>query len=117
MGFYDGMAETAAKLIGKFGADVVFQSTSAGTFDPVIGETVGAITNETTTKGIQKRYSAALIDDTRIKSGDKLFVVDDSYKPLMSDKIKISTEYWNIINIEEVTPAGVSLVYFVQVRK
>jgi len=117
MGFYDGMAETAARLIEKFGADVVFQSTSAGTFDPVIGETVGAITSENTPKGIQKRYKSSQIDETRIKTGDKLFVIDNSYKPDMSDTVKVGTQYWNIVDLEEVTPAGVPLVYFVQVRK
>ena len=111
------MAVTASDLITEFGMPVILQRTSGGTFAPVTGQTIGATQSEITARGIQKSYKASLIDGTRIKHGDKLFVLDDSQTPVLSDKVKVGAEYWSIVSIDAVEPAGIALVYFVQVRK
>ena len=117
MTFYTDMAVVANELIAEFGADVVFRRTSGGTFDPVTGLTTGATTSDNTAKGIQKTYKASLIDGTRIKNGDKLYVIDDGYVPDMGDKLKVASEYWSIVDIQPMVPADTPIVYFVQARK
>lgn len=117
MTFYSEMAVTASELITEFGMPVILQRTSGGTFDPVTGQTTGAITTEITAQGIQKNYKASLIDGTRIKHGDKLYVLDDSQAPDVSDKVKVGVEYWSIVSLDAVEPAAIPIVYFVQVRK
>jgi N-acetylmuramoyl-L-alanine amidase len=117
MTFYSEMAATASELITEFGADVVLQRASGGAFDPATGQTTGVTTSELTAKGIHKRFKASLVDGTRIKHGDKLYVLNDSQVPAMSDKLKVGAEYWSIVNVDSIVPAGTAIVYFVQVRK
>ena len=117
MTFYSEMAAVANDLLAEFGAPVILQRTSGGTFDPVAGSTTGASTSEIAAMGIQKHYKTSLVDGKRIKHGDKLFVLDDSQAPVISDKLKVGSEYWSIVGLNTVEPAGEAIVYFVQVRK
>ena len=117
MTFYTDMAAVANDLLAEFGAPVILLRTTPGTFDPVTETETGATTAELTTTGIQKSYKAELIDGTRIKHGDKLYVLDDTQVPDLTDKLNVGSEYWSIVNIDEKNPAGTALVYLVQVRK
>lgn len=117
MTFYTDMAAVANELLAEFGASVILLRTTPGTFDPVTGTESGATTAELTTTGIQKSYKADLVDGTRIQQGDKLYILDDTQVPDMTDQIKVGSEYWSIVNIDERSPAGTTLVYFAQVRK
>ena len=115
--FYDNMAATTASLIAKFGKDVTVRRTTAGTYDAVTETTTGAVSTDTVTKGIEQTIKSELIDGTRIKTGDRLFVLGNSFAPTVDDDVLIGAVAWSIINVRPVSPAGTDLVYFVQVRK
>lgn len=117
MTFYSDMAAVANELLNEFGSAVVLLRNTPGTFDRVTGVDTGATTAELTTTGLQKSYRADLIDGTRIRHGDKLYVLDDTQVPVLTDKVKVGPEYWSIVNIDEKNPAGTAIVYFVQVRR
>lgn len=117
MTFYSDMASVANDLLTEFGADVILLRSTPGTFDRVTGAETGATTAEITATGIQQSYKADLIDGTRIKHGDRLYVIDDTQTPAMTDKVKVGSDYWSIVNIDETNPAGTVIVYFIQVRK
>ena len=68
-------------------------------------------------KGIVLEYDDALYNGSRIVQGDRRLVLDDTVAPLMTDELTIAGELWKIIAIEDKTPAGVPLVYSLQVRR
>ncbi len=117
MGFYENMAATASSLITKFGKPITISRTVGETDDPVTGVHVTGTTTEYTPNGIFQTIKASLIDGTRIKFGDKMFVIDNSFTPLLTDVVPISGSDWAIEEITPVEPANLALVYFVRIRK
>ncbi len=115
--FYNKMAITAGKLLTKFGSTVTITRTTGRTDDPVTGAVVSGTTTTYSPKGILQTYRDDLVDGSRILSGDRLVVLDDTIEPLTSDKLTINAELWNVVSITQSIPATIALVYFVQVRK
>ena len=112
--FYDDMAATAADLLEEFGAPITFTRTVGEVRNPVTGAiTTPGSTQPFTPNGVIVPIKARLIDGTRIKAGDQVMIIDNSFEPLMSDK----TSGWSIQEIESKKPAGTLLVSFVRVRK
>jgi len=116
MTFYSDMADMVNELLDDFGQTVTLRRTVAGTFDATTETESGGSTSDITTTGIQKNYRQDQIDGTRVQHGDRLYILDDDQVPVLSDKVKVGSVYWNIVDIQTVNPAGTPLAYFVQVR-
>ena len=114
MSFYSNLATTATSLLTKYGQTITFRSKQS--YDPVTGVASGSASDNTTI-GLFQRIPNSLIDGTRIKTGDRLIVIDNSYEPSMNENVVIGSGIWSIQEIEEVNPAGTGLVYFVRIRK
>jgi len=116
--FYNKMATTARNLINRFGQAVVLERITGQTIDPVTGKITQGEDNSKTTRGLLTNYDTNEIDGTLILATDKKLIIDSSVKPLITDRPKISGEYaGSIVHIKESNPAGVPLVYFLQMRK
>ena len=116
MSFYDDMASTSSRLISRFG-QIFMLVREVDSIDPVTGVNTEGATRRYQVNGLLKTYPDNLIDGTRIKHSDRLIILDAKLEPLLTDKIRIQNNDWNIENIKASSPAGVALVYFVQVRK
>jgi len=116
MSFYSDMAAVANELLLEFGEAITLRRTTPGTFDGATETETGATVADLATLGIQSKYAQGLIDGTRIQSQDKLFILDDTQIPSVTDQIKVGSVYWSIVDVKPVEPAGVPLVYFVQAR-
>lgn len=115
--FYDNMAITAARLIGQFGLPINLKRTVGDGVDPVTGAETAGVETVYTPNGIFKEYDEKLIDGTRIQSGDRMLILDNTIEPIASDEIEIDGNYWNVVSpIKAKSPAGIPLVYIAQVR-
>ena len=114
---YAGMASRAADLLERFGTTVTLSRTSGQTFNPVTEAATGGTTTTLTTTGVLIPFKDALIDGTRVQSGDRMLVIDNSVAPAVTDKVLVGSVYWNILDIQTASPAGTALVYFVHVRQ
>lgn len=114
MSFYNSLASTATRLLTKYGQTITFRTKQS--YDPVTGVASGS-SPDITTVGLFQRIPNTVIDGTRIKTGDKLLVIDGSYAPTIDQAVVIGSGEWSIEEIEEVNPAGTDLVYFVRIRK
>ena len=114
--FYDTMAATASRLIGKYGQAISIKRTTGGTIDPVTGIATAGTSSTLATNGILQRYPDSLIDGTRILTSDRLAILAPEVEPILTDKLTFGGKDWAIISIQTANPAGTPLVYFVQVR-
>lgn len=118
--FHAEMAAVATDLLSseQLGGTVTFMRYSGGTIDPVTNAQVAPTPETFTPNGGIKEYDDALVDGTRIISGDKRVVIDAAtYTPEPSDKVVIDSEEWPIVRIKKVDFVGVPIIYEIQARK
>lgn len=106
MAFYDRMADTATRLLTKFGKSVTFERVTS-VFNPITGMDTSRTTETTDTVGVEIPINQALIDGTRVQVGDRFFVVDASFEPTMSDRIQDASFVGAVVPME---PGGWYLV-------
>ena len=106
-----------ARNFAKYGITTALMRTSGGTYDPVTGTTSGSVDTEIPTTMIHKAIDESAIDGTRVLAGDRAYILDAGQVPLMTDKLKIGSEFWNIMDIQETDPSDPDVVYYVRVRK
>lgn len=67
--------------------------------------------------GIRTDYKTSEIDGTNIQKGDvKLVISTDFPVPTTGDRLTADSVVYNYVSHEEKSPAGIGLVYIVQVR-
>lgn len=127
MGFYDEMAQTATEMIREFGWPMILRSSSPqDEYDPIEGtltvEADGVV--NTPVFGVKiaptVEYTQSMADGS-VQSKDMLVYLEPSAKyPNLEDVLVIEDqsviEIWQIVNVQEIKPAGVPLLYIVQVR-
>jgi len=114
--FYNRLANTATRLIIKYGQSLLLVR-SGNSVDPVTGVATSGSGISYKIMGILQTYPDNLIDGTRIKQSDRLVIIDGSIAPLLTDKIKVENQEWNIESLKTSNPAGTKLVHFIQVRR
>lgn len=115
--FYNRLAGTASKLLGKFGGVVSVVRNTGGSVNPITGAIVPGANTTLTAKGLISEFADNLIDGTRILASDRLLIIDNTFEPLMTDKPTVGGQNWTIVNIKQVKPYAVGVVYFLQVRR
>ena len=97
--------------------------TGAGVFDPITGGMTGGVVETFTVYGITKNYNsisrlaAQNSPNSLILSGDKQAIIGATIKPLPTDTLTIMAEAWTIIAVDELSPQGVALLFYCQIRK
>lgn len=117
MTFYADMADLATELLTEYGQAVTIKRITGGSDDPVTGVAVAGTTASLSSVGVLRPYPDRLIDGTRITASDRELTLDASVEPLMTDKITVQGQDWNIAAIVGHSPAGTVLCYRVQVRR
>lgn len=123
--FYNRMAQTASRLLEKFGAEVTVIRNVNGSIDPVTGATQPGSSKKLKGKGIFSKLSDdfAQIDgglvsnDSSILASDRMLILDSSFEPLITDRPMIGGQSWSIVEIKTVKPADVPFVYALRVRR
>jgi len=114
---YEELAAEAASLLAEFGQAVPVRRQSGGGSDPVTGERNSPTTQTFAPKGILAPYPSEMIDGTQIMYGDRLLILEHGVVELkLTDQLDVTGKRWTIQEVIEVNPAGVGLVYRVQLR-
>lgn len=114
---YAAMATTARTLLANFGQTVTIKRTTGGSTDPVTGVVTPGTETTYSPKGVLRPFPDALLDGTRITESDRELILDDTVEPEMGDLVTIEDEDWTIRRIIGTKPAGIALVWRVQVRR
>lgn len=124
---YAELAKSATDLITEFGVQMVLRSVSAeDVYDPITGETTPGPGGATDTPfmGVKlaptTEYTQSLADGS-VQARDMLIYMEPGIKyPRLDDTVVIEDasviEIWQIVNVQEIKPATVPLLYILQVR-
>lgn len=119
--FYNRMADTALRLIARFGQPVTLRDTVKGVYDPATGKTGADTVTDRTAQGILLDFTGQEFQtNTLIKVGDKKLKIAAkglSAPPSLLSKVLVQGRTWSIIPpLKEINPAGTPLLYELQVR-
>lgn len=114
---FSALADTAQRLLSSNGQTLIFTRQIVASSDPVTGINSYALSNYSG-KGAGFDYINSEIDGEVIKKGDVRIVLESvDTKPLQNDKVTYNGSVYRVMNIEEVSPSGVVVIYKLQVRK
>ena len=108
---YSKIANTAKRLINKFGRTIIKKTaTSGGTeWNPTQTEV------DTNIIGVFTNFSKMEIDGTLIQINDKKILTYDEV--VLTDIIVDNGIEYTVMNVDVIQPADLKLIYKVQVRK
>ena len=117
--FYQGKADLATRLITKRGQPISMtkKGKPAGGRDPITGLPTPAEPDVTISgHGIKLSYTKAEVDGESVIFGDcKLKFVGET--PIIGMITTIDGEDWRVMKPNPLTPAGITLLYDVQLRR
>jgi hypothetical protein len=110
---YVKSAQTARKLLANFGQDMTLTQI---VYDFDTGLVVSE--NETTDKGVIFPYSAgvASMSNGLIQMSDQQVLINISVVPKPTDQLTVGSKAYAIVNVKALEPAGVNVLYELQVR-
>lgn len=115
--FYSKMAQTAVRLLTKFGTDAILTKGGVSVRDKVAGTVTKSGYSVHTVKAVITEYNTKLIDGQTILQGDRKIILDPRIKPEVGDSVNVAGSTWNIVHVQVSEPAGIPLTYTLQVRK
>lgn len=120
MAFYDEMAVVALDMITEFGQPVTLRDTNVGSYDPSTGTNAPDIVLEQVAKSMLLEYKGYEFQNaTLIQQGDrklKIPAVGLQWPPTLKTKAVIQGRTWSVVNVKEISPAGIPILYELQVR-
>jgi hypothetical protein len=116
---YAKTAETATRLLARFGRSAPLTRTAEGVYDTESGSTDEGSTTVYPAFGAKFDYEQREIDGTTILQGDARIYISPSLAviPEAGDTITFGSEVWQVVRSRPLEPAGAVVLHDVQVRK
>lgn len=112
---YPATAATATRLLVRFGAAATVRRVTGSAYDPATGTTTPTYTDNATTAAVFA-YDQKYIDGSLILQGDQLAYCAPGTLPSQGDKFTWQSVDYTVIAVKPVSPAGVPVLYEVQIR-
>lgn len=116
MTFYTDLKGVASNLLTEFGQSITWSRTTGGTFDPALGETTGQTTTNYSGFGAMFDFDTRLIDGQQILATDKRLLLQAGDVPEVQDLLTINGTVYTVISKSDLTPAGTTVIYELQLR-
>jgi hypothetical protein len=115
---YNALKNTARNLLANFGQSMVLTKYLVGTYNATTGEN-SSTTSTTTDIGVILPYGDGLksTENSLIKQDDQQVFIQMSVIPNIADKLTINSIDYDIVSVKAIEPAGVNVLYELQVRK
>lgn len=115
---YNQTASTASRLIQRFGASVGMSRTVPGAYNPANGAPAAGTTTAQTVQAVVLDYPQKYVDGTLIRAGDRRALVSavGTTAPLAGDTFTWKSQALVVVSVKELGPAGVAVLYTLQVR-
>ncbi len=112
---YEQDAIDAAATLAEDGQVVTLHQTVVGAYSTATGAATTTVT-DVPRYGAVFDYGDKLIDGTLIVTGDKQLYMEAGTVPNMDDTITVDSVIYGIKSIKEINPAGVPVLYIIQLR-
>ena len=121
MAFYDEMAALALEMITEFGQPVTIRATTVGEYDPDTGTVPPDTVTDQTAQGILIDFTGQEFQtNSLIRQGDKKLKIAAqglAWAPGLLNKVIAQGRTWSIVPpLKEINPAGMPILYELQVR-
>lgn len=118
MTFYSGLADTASRLVQRFGLPMTLNKLSQAEYDPASGEFLDTSATTFAAYGVRAEYRKNEIDGTRIQAGDaRVFMsVILSGEPAPGDGLVIEGQGYFIVQCSPIKPGPFAVLYDIQAR-
>lgn len=116
---YSRLANTALRLIAKYGRSVTLRSVTAGTYDPATRTKSGASTSDATVSMAFNNYTQNQIDGEVIRRDDLEGLLAASgltTAPENGDIVIDGSNQYKIVNVDVIQPGDTVIVYKLQLR-
>lgn len=117
---YPKTAATATRLLQRFGAPAQIEQQGNGDYDPGTGGagSEDAASDDTTvnTTAAVFAYEQKYIDGTLVLQGDQQAFCAPSVAPVQGDGFVWQGKRHTVVSVKPVAPAGVPVLYEVQIR-
>jgi len=112
------IADTATKLLAKFGEPVTLTHETNEVRDPATGEiTTPASENVVPGFGYPSRFQNAEVDGTVIKRSDTRLVLNKvSRRPEQGWRAQVQGKTFRIMDVQPITKSGADVIYICQLR-
>lgn len=116
---YADLALTADELLREFGAGATLSRTIAGGYDPATGISAPESVDVQNITAVCIDFDAKFIDGSLIVRGDKQVFVSaaDVALPLAGDKFTWQGGEFSVISVTPLAPAGVDVLFELQIRR
>jgi len=112
---YPRTAATALRLLQRFGAVATLKRSSVAAYDPSTGTAAETPTSLSTTACVFD-YPQKYVDGTLILVGDKQAYLSAEQLPKQGDVLAWQSVDYTVITVKAIAPAGVAVLYEVQLR-
>lgn len=128
MTFYSALAKTALRLIKSKGQAMTLVRGAVPVYNPATSTATSAATTSVVVYGTVKHKpqdesaagrrgdGMATPAGLEVVRGDKVVTIGSTYEPTLNDTLTIGGVKHTILSIEAVAPAGVAVVYKLDVR-
>lgn len=129
---YARTADTARRLLDRFGTSIVYKVKEPGIYDPATGKVsygyLGERWTEQEVKAVILQFDLANVDGTLIQMSDSRVLIEPTLakEPQKGDVLVMPVfehgalngyEEYEVINNRTIAPAGTPVLYEVQARK
>lgn len=109
---------TAKKLIRQFGQPLTLRTEDvSGGYDENGDPVVPSPSSEVSGNGVKLNYTLSEMDNSSIKSGDAKLLFSTEGKPEIGMLVDIDGETWRVVKPNPLQPAGITILYSMQVRR
>jgi hypothetical protein len=113
-----GQAQTAARLLAKYGEEVTITFTDWAEYDPITGAASGSST-ETTVNAVAypSNYQTKEIDGTVIQAGDIRLILELIENiPVVGCLVLVDNKTYRIMHVKPIRLAGDNIIFICQIR-
>lgn len=111
-------AQTAARLLAKYGEPLTVTFTDWAEYDPITGADVGSSTISTVAAmGYTSAYHTKEIDGTVIQAGDIRLILElITPVPIIGCLVEVDSTTYRIMDIRSVRLSGDNIIFICQIR-
>lgn len=114
---YARSRSTATRLLVGAGQSLTLSKPAVGSYNPATSIASSTVASSVVT-GVVMDYGVKEIDGKMVLRGDrKVMVSAGGAVPAIGDTLTIQSEAHRVIDVRDVAPGGVTILYIVQVRR